>query len=149
MTFEFIVKNHVQTIPKQEIKNMMIDTVLPSYNNLALCYLKLKNYQLVVSFTNQVLAQDDANVKARYRRALAYKQMKNTDQAINDFQIVKKLDKEMEEDCNNLINECKQIEIEARKKRKLAAQKFISGYQSDDIKVNKTHESESLRTNDS
>lgn len=55
----------------------------------------------------------------------------------------------MEEDCNNLIKECKQIEIEARKKRKLAAQKFISGYQSDDIKVNKTHESESLRTNDS
>jgi hypothetical protein len=39
----------------------------------------------VVSFTNQILAQDDANVKARYRRALASKEMKNTEQAIKDF----------------------------------------------------------------
>lgn len=58
---------------------MMIYTVLPAYNNLALCYLKLKNYELVVSFTNQVLGQDADNVKARYRRALAFKELKNTE----------------------------------------------------------------------
>ena len=64
---------------------MMIQTVLPAYNNLALCYLKLKNYELVMSFTNQVLAQDDGNIKARYRRALASKELKNTEQAIKDL----------------------------------------------------------------
>ncbi len=57
----------------------MIEIVLPAYNNLALCYLKLKNYELVVSFTNQVLGQDPDNVKARYRRALAYKELKSID----------------------------------------------------------------------
>jgi len=51
----------------------MIETVLPAYNNLSLCYLKLKNYEMVVSFTNQVIGQDPSNVKARYRRGLAYK----------------------------------------------------------------------------
>lgn len=52
---------------------MMIDTVLPTHNNLALCYLKMKNYELVVSFTNQVVGQDPSNVKARYRRGMALK----------------------------------------------------------------------------
>ncbi len=64
---------------------MLVQTVLPGYNNLALCYLKLKNYELVISFTNQVLAHDDSNVKARYRRALASKFLKNTEEAIKDF----------------------------------------------------------------
>lgn len=64
---------------------MMIETVLPAYNNLSLCYLKLKNYEMVVSFTNQVIGQDPSNVKARYRRGLAYKELKNVDEAIKDF----------------------------------------------------------------
>jgi hypothetical protein len=58
---------------------MMISTVLPTYSNLSLCYLKLKNYELVVSLTNQVLGQDPDNVKARYRRALAFQEMKRTE----------------------------------------------------------------------
>ncbi len=51
----------------------MIKLILPSYNNLALCYLKLENYDLVEKFTNQILGQNPDNLKARYRRALAYK----------------------------------------------------------------------------
>ncbi len=52
---------------------MMISSIIPTYNNLALCHLKLKNYPLVLSFCNQVLGQDSDNVKARYRRAVANK----------------------------------------------------------------------------
>ncbi len=63
----------------------MISIILPAYNNLSLCYLKLKNYEVVVSFTNQVLGQDSGNVKARYRRGLAYTELKRTDEAIKDF----------------------------------------------------------------
>lgn len=44
MAFEFIAKNYAQTIPKEYLKQMMIDTVMPTHNNLALCYLKLGNY---------------------------------------------------------------------------------------------------------
>jgi hypothetical protein len=73
MAFEFIAKNHLPTVGKSSIKQILLQTVLPAYNNLALCYLKLKNYQLVVSFTCQVLGQDPDNVKARYRKALALK----------------------------------------------------------------------------
>lgn len=52
---------------------MMTETVLPAHNNLALCYLKLKNFELVISLTNQVIGQDPSNAKARYRRGLAFK----------------------------------------------------------------------------
>lgn len=58
---------------------MLIKTILPTYNNLALCYLKLQNYSLTVNFTNQVLAQDPDNIKARYRRAVANKFQKKFD----------------------------------------------------------------------
>jgi hypothetical protein len=51
----------------------MITYIIPSYNNLSLCYLKLKNYRMVESFTNQILGQSSDNIKARYRRALAEK----------------------------------------------------------------------------
>ena len=73
----------------------MIKLILPSYNNLALCYLKLENYDLVEKFTNQILGQNPDNLKARYRRALAYKQLKKYDQAIQDLEFIAKIDQEM------------------------------------------------------
>ena len=56
----------------------MIEIILPTYNNLALCYIKLKNFPLVLSFCNQILGQDPDNIKARYRRGIANKNLKNT-----------------------------------------------------------------------
>ena len=55
---------------------MVIKNVLPTYNNLALCYVKLKKFDMVPSLTNQVLMHDPDNIKARYRRGLALKETK-------------------------------------------------------------------------
>ena len=74
MGFEYLVKN--QSLSKQEIIIMMKEFIMPSYSNLALCHLKLKNYDSVLIMTNQVLIQDNANSKALYRRAMAYKGLK-------------------------------------------------------------------------
>lgn len=50
--------------------------MIPSYSNISLCHLKLGLYESVVPFCNQILTHDISNVKAKYRRGLAYSQMK-------------------------------------------------------------------------
>ena len=50
---------------------------------------------MVITFANQVLTLDSANIKNLYRRAIAYKCTKAFDQAIKDFQLVIKLDDSM------------------------------------------------------
>jgi len=63
----------MQTIEKSEIKGLLVETILPCYNNMALCSLKQNNWQMVIKFCDQVIGQDADNVKARYRRAMALK----------------------------------------------------------------------------
>ena len=55
----------------------------------------------------------------------------------------------MANDCEERIKECKLLEIEIRKKRKMAAQKFISGYQSDDIKTTTSQKSQPNKSSNS
>lgn len=46
-----------------------------SYSNMALCYLKMEDYELVVENCNKVLSLDSSNSKCYYRRGLAYYNM--------------------------------------------------------------------------
>lgn len=74
MTFEFILKHNVQQKElKGEIADMHKNTILPAYSNLSLCYLRSKKYDMVITFANQVLLSDSANVKNLYRRGVARK----------------------------------------------------------------------------
>jgi regulator of sirC expression with transglutaminase-like and TPR domain len=59
--------------------------IKPAYSNLTLCYLKMQRYSMVITFANQVLALDSANIKNLYRRGIAYKHTKAFDEAIQDF----------------------------------------------------------------
>lgn len=52
---------------------MLKNIIIPAYSNLSLCYLKSKRYDMVITFTNQVLASDSANIKNLYRRGVARK----------------------------------------------------------------------------
>ncbi len=54
----------------------MKDFIMPAYSNLALCHLKLGNYDSVLVYANQTLIQDNSNIKAFYRRGMAYKGLK-------------------------------------------------------------------------
>lgn len=86
---------------------MMKTIIIPSYSNLSLCYLHLQKYELVLTFTNQVLMHESANVKNLYRRGVAYKMTKNYDNAIKDFELLRKIDGDMAGECLKLIKECK------------------------------------------
>lgn len=74
MTFEYILKNNLQQKDlKNDIADMLKTIILPAYSNLSLCYLKNKKYDMVITFANQVIASDSANVKNIYRRGQARK----------------------------------------------------------------------------
>ena len=80
MAFEFLLKNML--ISQEETKDMFNDIIMPSYSNLALCYIKLENYAAVLPLCHQLIVQDDGHIKARYRRGIAYKHLK---QVFSDF----------------------------------------------------------------
>jgi tetratricopeptide (TPR) repeat protein len=132
MTFEYILKHNVQQrVLKGEIADMLKSVILPAYSNLALCYLRSKRYDMVITFANQVLQSDSANVKNLYRRAVARRHTKAYDEAVEDLEKVIQLDREMEQDCRRLIAECRVMKVEQKRKEKELARTFISGYAED------------------
>ncbi|XP_074271420.1 peptidyl-prolyl cis-trans isomerase FKBP62-like [Silene latifolia] len=54
--------------------------------NLAVCELKLSHYNQVCCYCTFVLSFDTTNVKALYRRGLAFKHLNLLSEAIDDFQ---------------------------------------------------------------
>jgi tetratricopeptide (TPR) repeat protein len=93
MTFEYILKHNMkQQVLKGEIAAMLKTVIVPAYSNLALCYLKTKRYDMVITFANQVLLSDPDNVKNVYRRAVARRHTKAYDEAVEDLEKVMRLD---------------------------------------------------------
>lgn len=64
------------------------DLRLALYNNMAICQLKRKNYQHVVTLCTKVLDKDENNVKALYRRGVAHGSMGDNEKAIADLKVV-------------------------------------------------------------
>ena len=86
---------------------------------------------MVITTANQVLQSYPDNVKNLYRRGIARKMKKAFDDAIDNFQKVVKYDKDMKWECNNQLNQCKELRKEQRKKDKELAKTFIAGYAED------------------
>ncbi|KYM97529.1 PREDICTED: peptidyl-prolyl cis-trans isomerase FKBP4-like [Cyphomyrmex costatus] len=61
---------------------------LALYNNMAICQLKQKNYQHVVTLCTKVLNKDKNNVKALYRRGVAYGNIGDNEKAIADLKVI-------------------------------------------------------------
>lgn len=64
------------------------DLRLALYNNMAICQLKRMNYQHVIALCTKVLDKDANNVKALYRRGVAYGSMGDNEKAITDLKAV-------------------------------------------------------------
>lgn len=70
------------------------------YNNLAMCHLSRKNYEHTVTLCTKILDKDKNNVKALYRRGMAYGNMKNNEKAVADLKVALTL-----EPNNNVVKE--------------------------------------------
>ena len=75
-------KNTVNTLleefnDKNDKKNLILlenlkgEIIMPCYNNVALCYMKLKNWLKMKTYSKKVLEIDKENIKAKYRLCLA------------------------------------------------------------------------------
>ena len=91
LTLNHVFKN--EKIDEQKFMKLVKDIQIPCLLNLSACHLKLEsNYEDVISHCNNVLKIDAENVKAYYRRALAYSKLKNFDLAKQDLAIARQLD---------------------------------------------------------
>lgn len=61
---------------------------LALYNNMAMCHLSQKNYKHTITLCTKILYKDKNNVKALYRRGVAYGNMNNNEKAIVDIKEV-------------------------------------------------------------
>ena len=62
------------------------------YNNMAECHLNRKNYEHAITLCCKVLKKDENNVKALYRRGIAYGNLKNVEKAVEDLKKVLSID---------------------------------------------------------
>ena len=101
MAFEYLVRDHKLT--PEEIRDMLKHTIVPCYSNLTLSYFKQGMYESVVKFATSVLENDKDNVKAFYRRGVAYKHLKQYRGAKSDLTRVKALDESMADEIDKLM----------------------------------------------
>lgn len=92
-----------------------------AYLNRSLCYVKLKQPDLAIKDTTFVLEKETNNVKALYRRGLAFKDKNDLESAINDMKKILSIE------FNNQIakNELKNLEILLDEKKKTSNEKKI------------------------
>lgn len=75
-------------------KEMAIAVKNPCHLNMAACLLKLNRYEEAIGHCNMVLAEDEKNIKALFRRGKARAALSQTDDARKDFQKVRKFSPE-------------------------------------------------------
>jgi len=71
-------------------KDMATAVKNPCHLNMAACLLKLNRYEEAIGHCNMVLAEDEKNIKALFRRGKARAALGQTDDAREDFQKVRK-----------------------------------------------------------
>lgn len=69
----------------EQLKSDIDDLRLALYNNMAGCQLNRKNFEHTIALCTKVLVKDKNNVKALYRRGLAYGSMRDNEKAVADL----------------------------------------------------------------
>ncbi|KAK8944971.1 Peptidyl-prolyl cis-trans isomerase PASTICCINO1 [Platanthera zijinensis] len=107
--------NHVNPQDDEEGK-----TFLNSRNtlhlNVAACFQKMGEYRKSIETCNKVLDANPVNVKALYRRGMAYMLSGDFEEARKDFNAMISMDKSSEPDANAALQKLKQKELEVEKK---------------------------------
>lgn len=94
----------------RKINNLRVVT----YNNMAECHLHQKNYNHVIELCTKVLTRDEKNIKALYRRAVAFGSVRDWEKAYDDMKKVT----ESEPNNNAAINKLHLYEEQIKKANK-------------------------------
>ncbi|MXQ94437.1 hypothetical protein E5288_WYG022392 [Bos mutus] len=112
---------------------------------LALCYLKLGQFEEAKQDCDQALQMDHGNVKACYRRALAHKGLKNYQKSLNDLNKVLLLDPSIVEAKMELEEVTRILNIKdntasfnkEKERRKIEIQEVSEGHQEEPERTSK------------
>ncbi|XP_066587258.1 uncharacterized protein Bdbt [Prorops nasuta] len=88
LTLEPIADLELRNTLQNEITNLR----LILYSNMACCQYNQNNYEHVITLCNKILVQNKTNIKALYRRGLAYGKLKDFEKAIDDLKTALKLE---------------------------------------------------------
>ncbi|XP_078041901.1 tetratricopeptide repeat protein 9C [Augochlora pura] len=72
---------------EKSLENDINSLRLVLYNNMAGCQLKRENYEYTISLCTKILSKESNNVKALYRRGVAYGCLNNVENAVADLKI--------------------------------------------------------------
>ncbi|XP_076645109.1 tetratricopeptide repeat protein 9C [Halictus rubicundus] len=71
---------------EKSLENDINNLRLVLYNNMAECHLNRKNYEHTISLCTKILSQENNNIKALYRRGVAYGNLKDVEKAVADLE---------------------------------------------------------------
>ena len=103
-------------------------TQIPCYSNITLCYLKKEQFENVATFASRVIENDRNNVKAHYRRGVAYKKLKKFDKSREDLERAKLLDSSLNDAVNNILREIVTLEKAEKDKERKFAKRLLEGF---------------------
>lgn len=72
----------------KQLESNINDLRLGLYNNMAMCHLSRKNFKHTIALCTKVLYKDKNNIKALYRRGVAYGKLNNNEKAVADIKEV-------------------------------------------------------------
>ncbi|KAK3151705.1 hypothetical protein QOZ80_3AG0249440 [Eleusine coracana subsp. coracana] len=107
--------NHVHPHDDEEGK-IFANSRSSLHLNVAACYQKMGEYRKSIEACNKVLDANPVHVKALYRRGMSYMLLGDFDDARNDFEKMKSIDKSAEPDAAAALLKLKQKEQETEKK---------------------------------
>ncbi|XP_024943921.1 peptidyl-prolyl cis-trans isomerase FKBP62-like [Cephus cinctus] len=85
----------LEPIQDLELKDILVADInnlkLVLYNNMANCHLQRKNFEHTITLCTKILYKDEDNVKALYRRGVAYGNLRDLEKAAADMHRVLKL----------------------------------------------------------
>ncbi|KAL2718559.1 hypothetical protein V1478_012435 [Vespula squamosa] len=84
ITLEPIFDLNLDTLLEEKINTLRI--IL--YNNLAGCHMLYENHEHIIKLCNKILEKDRDNIKALYRRGVAYGKLKDIENAVLDLKKV-------------------------------------------------------------
>jgi FK506-binding protein 4/5 len=112
------------TLTKEQKNKVNKELILPCRLNLAACYLILKNYKDVIEHTTKALEIEGSNVKALYRRGVAYTETDQWDLANQDLQRALELDPNNSAIKTAIAKLKKKIKIQDQKDKKVFSNLF-------------------------
>jgi len=121
---EYLASETFDLETDKEIANKL---VLAAYLNLAMCNLKLKEYNQVIEVCKKALELDDKNEKGLFRMAQAYFGNNDFEEAIKYFNKVLEVNKDSKDAANQILF-CKQKIKESTMKEKALYSKMLSAF---------------------